>query len=100
MARVEPRLAHVEGDLHLHVHLQLPGRQGALVSQVAPRSPAAEADIRVGDFITEINGRKVVPYKGVAKHRPTGTKAAPTISSNRPLPSRRCPRVQLRQLMR
>ncbi len=30
---------------------------------------------------TEINGREAVPYKGVAKHRPTGTKAAPAIST-------------------
>lgn len=30
---------------------------------------------------TEINGRETVPYKGVAKHRPTGRKAAPRIST-------------------
>jgi len=30
---------------------------------------------------TEINGRTAIPYKGVAKHRPTGTKAAPAIST-------------------
>jgi len=30
---------------------------------------------------TEINGREAIPYKGVAKHRPTGTKAAPALST-------------------
>ena len=30
---------------------------------------------------TEINGEEAIPYKGVAKHRPTGTKAAPAIST-------------------
>jgi len=30
---------------------------------------------------TEINGREAIPYKGVAKHRPTGRRAAPTIST-------------------
>ena len=30
---------------------------------------------------TEINGREAIPYKGVAKHRPTGRKAAPAIST-------------------
>ena len=30
---------------------------------------------------TEINGKEAIPYKGVAKHRPTGTKAAPAIST-------------------
>jgi citrate lyase subunit alpha/citrate CoA-transferase len=28
---------------------------------------------------TEINGREAIPYEGVAKHRPTGRKAAPAI---------------------
>jgi citrate lyase subunit alpha/citrate CoA-transferase len=28
---------------------------------------------------TEVNGKEAVPYKGVAAHRPTGNKAAPTI---------------------
>jgi citrate lyase subunit alpha/citrate CoA-transferase len=30
---------------------------------------------------TEINGREATPYKGVAKHRPEGRKAAPRIST-------------------
>ncbi|MFH1689751.1 MAG: citrate lyase subunit alpha [Candidatus Eisenbacteria bacterium] len=30
---------------------------------------------------TEVNGREAIPYKGVAKHRPTGRKAAPAIST-------------------
>ncbi|HYW69180.1 MAG TPA: citrate lyase subunit alpha, partial [bacterium] len=30
---------------------------------------------------TEINGKEAIPYKGVAKHRPTGRKAAPAIST-------------------
>lgn len=30
---------------------------------------------------TEVNGRPAAPYKGVAAHRPTGTKAAPPIAT-------------------
>jgi citrate lyase subunit alpha/citrate CoA-transferase len=30
---------------------------------------------------TEINGKEAIPYKGVAKHRPEGRKAAPRIST-------------------
>jgi citrate lyase subunit alpha/citrate CoA-transferase len=30
---------------------------------------------------TEVNGKKTIPFKGVGKHSPTGTKAAPPISS-------------------
>jgi citrate lyase subunit alpha / citrate CoA-transferase len=30
---------------------------------------------------TEVNGKEAIPFKGVAKHKPTGRKAAPFISS-------------------
>ena len=30
---------------------------------------------------TEVNGRAGVPFKGVGKHRPEGTKAGPRVAS-------------------
>jgi len=30
---------------------------------------------------TEVNGKPVIPFKGIGKHRPTGHKYAPPISS-------------------
>src|SRR4051794_15128692 len=38
---------------------KLPNQSGALVSDVMPNSPAAEAGIQDGDVIVEINGKKV-----------------------------------------
>jgi serine protease Do len=39
--------------------LSLPSRQGALVAQVVPGSPAQKAGIMAGDVIVEFNGKKV-----------------------------------------
>lgn len=38
------------------------------------------------EVLTEINGRPAVPYAGVAKHRPTGRKAAPAIDTSADYP--------------
>ena len=46
-----------------------------------PKTPGL-AENAVGRLVpAEINGREAVPYKGVAKHRPTGNKAAPKIAT-------------------
>jgi serine protease Do len=39
--------------------LNLPNTSGALISEVEPASPAAAAGLKEGDFVTELNGRKV-----------------------------------------
>lgn len=38
---------------------KLPEAAGALVADVAPRSPAAQAGLKEGDIVTEFNGKKV-----------------------------------------
>jgi serine protease Do len=43
----------------LQEHLSLPSTDGALVVQVAPRSPADQAGLERGDVITAINGEQV-----------------------------------------
>ena len=47
---VDEKLAH---------SFNLPDSKGALVSGVAPKSPAAKADIRPGDFLVSVGGKKV-----------------------------------------
>src|SRR3954469_3147773 len=42
------------------------GGEGALISEVEPKSPAASAGLRKGDIVTEINGR---PVRGPAELR-------------------------------
>jgi serine protease Do len=44
-----------------------PGLQGALVAEVAPGSPAAEAGVRPGDLIQEVNRRPVRSAKDFAE---------------------------------
>ncbi|PAW67366.1 MAG: peptidase S1 [Opitutia bacterium Tous-C1TDCM] len=39
--------------------LELPNRQGALVAEVQPDSPAAKAGLKNGDVITAVNGQQV-----------------------------------------
>ncbi len=43
----------------LQKEFKLPDQTGALVGEVTPKSPAAEAGIKDGDVITEFNGKKV-----------------------------------------
>lgn len=45
----------------------LPQRiNGALIQQVVPDSPAAQADLRPGDIITAVDGRPITPQRGLA----------------------------------
>jgi len=37
----------------------LPGRQGALISQVAEDSPAQKADLKAGDFVVAVGGKRI-----------------------------------------
>jgi serine protease Do len=53
-------------------HLQ--NASGALISQVEPDSPAAKAGVKVGDVITELNGKKMENsgqlQAAISSHRP------------------------------
>lgn len=60
--RVNHRFLGVEAeiipiDIAHHLRLKHPG--GVIVSDVAPRSPAAQAGIQVGDVLTDVNGSPV-----------------------------------------
>jgi len=48
---LSPQLAEVFGN---------PKQKGGIVTQVVPNSPAAKAGVKVGDIITEINGKKII----------------------------------------
>jgi serine protease Do len=52
----------------------LANASGALVSQVDPNSPAAKAGVKVGDVITELNGKKMESsgqlQAAISSHRP------------------------------
>jgi serine protease Do len=54
-------------DQNLARRLGLKETQGAVVAQVAPASPAADAGIRPGDVIVEINGQAVHNVKEYQK---------------------------------
>jgi serine protease Do len=43
--------------------LSLPDKNGALVTSVEPDSPAAKAGFKEGDFVTELNGKKVADMR-------------------------------------
>src|SRR5213075_965694 len=45
--------------------LKLPNQSGALVSEVQPKSPAAEVGIQEGDVIVEFNGQKVTDSRAL-----------------------------------
>ena len=52
--------------------------RGALVGEIWPNTPAAEAGIKPGDIITEINGRKINDSRGlrlIVALTPPGTKS-------------------------
>jgi len=46
-------------DEHLAKDFNLSDTSGALVGEVLPDSPAASAGLKVGDVITEVNGKKI-----------------------------------------
>jgi serine protease Do len=46
-------------DEHLAKDFNLSDTSGALVGEVLPDSPAATAGLKVGDVITEVNGKKI-----------------------------------------
>jgi serine protease Do len=48
-----------EMDADLAAHFDLPNRNGALVSEVVPDSPADKAGIKYGDVITQLDGKPV-----------------------------------------
>jgi Do/DeqQ family serine protease len=50
-------LQNVTGDLQKQFNL--PNAKGALVSQIEAGKPAAQAGLKVGDFITAINGQSI-----------------------------------------
>jgi serine protease Do len=56
---------HLQPDLNgdLAKQFNLPNTEGALVTMVEPNSPAAKAGFKDGDFITEINGKKVADMR-------------------------------------
>jgi serine protease Do len=56
---------HLQPDLNADLAKQfnLPNTEGALVTMVEPNSPAAKAGFKDGDFITEINGKKVTDMR-------------------------------------
>lgn len=63
-------------------HFGVSGRQGALIDDVAPQSPAAQAGLIPGDVVIQYNGSKVTNPRNlrmnIGKTRP-GTKAALTV---------------------
>src|SRR4051812_36832523 len=56
---------HLQPDLNgdLAKQFNLPNTEGALVTMVEPGSPAAKAGFKDGDFITEVNGKKVADMR-------------------------------------
>jgi serine protease Do len=57
---------------------KVPDQNGALVGEVTPKSPAAEAGIKEGDVIVEFNGKKVTDARQLrltAAQTPPGAKA-------------------------
>jgi serine protease Do len=63
----------------LQKEFRLPDQSGALVGEVTPRSPAAEAGIKDGDVIIEFNGKKVTDSRHLrlmASQTPPKTKVA------------------------
>ena len=52
----------IPGDIARHLNLNNPG--GVIVSDVAPRSPAALAGVQVGDVLTHVNGFAVSDHLG------------------------------------
>jgi serine protease Do len=56
---------HLQPDLNgdLARQFNLPNTEGALVTMVEPGSPAAKGGFKDGDFITEVNGKKVADMR-------------------------------------
>jgi serine protease Do len=50
-------------DPELAERLEVKDQRGALVTEVAEGTPAAEAGFKPGDLVTEFNGRKVADYR-------------------------------------
>lgn len=70
-------------DENLAEQLKHSGTDGALVTEVQPKSPAEKAGIRTRDIVTEVEGRKIVSERGlrlfVASMNP-GAKVAVKVS--------------------
>ena len=52
-------------DASLRAQLKLPRQQGLVVSQVTPKSPAAEAGIRPHDVLLKINDKRLENWSGL-----------------------------------
>jgi putative ABC transport system permease protein len=73
----------LSGDVLLGVEAEDAADSGAKITNVVPDSPAEKAGLKVGDVITEIDGKKLVGYNalveriknrwGVSVHRPTAS---------------------------